>query len=445
VSASDFFDVFSAEDVPALEAVAQKSDDDLIRVYRDRLITLLKDAGESEGTFAINYLSHLTRPPGLEIAVKDDQIVWARSPVRLDLGGGWTDTPPYTLREGGAVTNVAVDLNGQSPIQVFCRPVSEPVVRVHSIDLGLTETYTSFGELESYGDPDASFALPKAALVLLGFSREVRGDGARLSDVLGALGGGIELTLLSAIPKGSGLGTSSIIGATILAALERFCGIFDEAYLHSGELYRQVLQMEQMLTTGGGWQDQIGGAAGGVKFIESAPGLRPDPRVYQLDPFLFEDGESVSRMTLFYTGATRLAKNILKEVVDGFNGMTPAYLFTVRRIGALSYAARDALGTRNLDALAGVIEQSWRENRLIHHSTSNEEIESLLSRLRPHYQAVKLLGAGGGGYALFISRTPEAATRLQAGLAEYVTETGNPRARTVDFALNKAGFVVTVS
>jgi hypothetical protein len=32
--------------------------------------------------------------------------------------------------------------------------------------------------------------------------------------------------------------------------------------------------MGQMLTTGGGRQDQIGGAAGAVKYIESAPGLR---------------------------------------------------------------------------------------------------------------------------------------------------------------------------
>ena len=57
----------------------------------------------------------------LKCAVKLDQIVWARSPVRLDLAGGWTDTPPYTNRYGGAVVNVAVDLNGQSPIQVFVR------------------------------------------------------------------------------------------------------------------------------------------------------------------------------------------------------------------------------------------------------------------------------------------------------------------------------------
>ena len=84
------------------------------------------------------------------------------------------------------------------------------------------------------------------------------------------------------------------------------------------------------------WQDQIGGGAGGVKYAVSPPGLRPDLAVYQLDPWLFEDPEAVGRYTLFYTGATRLARNILEEVVDGYNSMNPASLFTVRRIGALA-------------------------------------------------------------------------------------------------------------
>src|ERR1051326_545294 len=66
--------------------------------------------------------------------VLDDQIVWGRSPVRLDLAGGWTDTPPYCLEYGGAVVNVAVLLNGQPPIQVFVRPLSEPVFSLRSID-----------------------------------------------------------------------------------------------------------------------------------------------------------------------------------------------------------------------------------------------------------------------------------------------------------------------
>jgi fucokinase len=233
------------------------------------------------------------------------------------------------------VCNVAIDINGQSPIQVFCRPLAEPEIRFHSIDLGEGESVSTFEALEDYRNPLVPFALPRAALCILGFTR-ANHPGRDLPEVLADLGGGVEVTLLAAVPKGSGLGTSSILGAVLLAALERFFGVFDERHINTGELYRQVLQMEQMLTTGGGWQDQIGGVAGGVKYAVSPPGLRPDLAVYQLDPWLFEAPEAVDRYTLFYTGATRLARNILEEVVDGYNSMNPANLFTVRRIGALA-------------------------------------------------------------------------------------------------------------
>lgn len=55
-------------------------------------------------------------------SVYADQIVWSRSPVRIDLAGGWTDTPPYCLNEGGRVVNIAIELNGQPPIQVYIKP-----------------------------------------------------------------------------------------------------------------------------------------------------------------------------------------------------------------------------------------------------------------------------------------------------------------------------------
>jgi hypothetical protein len=136
---------------------------------------------------------------------------------------------------------------------------------VHSIDLGHTETFTSFRELLDYRDPVSPFALPKASLALVGLDGG-RAEGATLEDVLDELGAGLEITLLCAVPKGSGLGTSSVLGGVILAALSRFFGL----PLLQDELVRQVLQVEQMLTTGGGWQDQIGGLLPGVKYVERA-------------------------------------------------------------------------------------------------------------------------------------------------------------------------------
>jgi galactokinase/mevalonate kinase-like predicted kinase len=439
VSARDFAAAFAGEDDrPMLQAWLERTDDALLRAYRERLFRAIAPAAEATVSLPeIEYVSRgLSRPP-LRPALKEDQIVWARAPVRLDLAGGWTDTPPYTLRRGGRVVNLAVNLNGQPPIQVFCRRTAERHVRVHSIDLGHTETFTRFEELLDYRDPASAFALPKAALCLMGLD----GAAARttaLADVLRSLGGGLEITLLSAVPKGSGLGTSSVLAGVILAGLARFFG----RPLVPDELIRQVLQVEQMLTTGGGWQDQIGGLVPGIKCIESRPGLRPHPVVHQLDPFLFQDPGSLACGTLFYTGITRLAKNILAEVVDQVNGASKAYLFTLRHMAQLALDAKSAIERRDKDGLADVVALSWEANKRVHPSTTNEEVEAILRATRPHFRGAKLLGAGGGGYALFLSPGPREADAVRDILRR---EFEDERARLVDFSLSGCGLEVSVS
>ncbi|MGA2612688.1 MAG: L-fucokinase [Spirochaetia bacterium] len=413
------------------------TDEPLLKAYRS---AALRAAGVN-GIAAVDRVEVPFAPRAagghLRCAVKLDQIVWARSPVRLDLAGGWTDTPPYTNRYGGAVLNVAVDLNGQSPIQVFARRTSEPRLTLHSIDLGLTEIITDSSSLRRYWDPGSPFALPRAALVLLGLGAG-EADGAPLQPLFEAAGGGLELTLLCAVPKGSGLGTSSILAGTILSAVERFYGL----NALRDELFLQVLEMEQMLTTGGGWQDQIGGLVGGVKYIESRPALKPRPVVRQLDPWMFESAECTERMTLFYTGFTRLAKGILQDVVGWVNGMGRAYLFTHGRVRELARDGRDAIALRDLDRLSRVIAESFQENRLVHPSTTNDEIEGVIRETTPYTSGMKLLGAGGGGFALFVSPDVSSARHLRSLLSQ---EFENDRARLVDFSLNKKGLEVTVS
>lgn len=415
----------------------QATDEPLLKSYRRAALLASRVAGvPSADRVEVSFAPRAAGGP-LRCAVKQDQIVWARSPVRFDLAGGWTDTPPYTNRYDGAVVNVAVDLNGQSPIQVFVRRTPEPQLTLHSIDLGSTEVIRDTAALRGYRDPGSPFSLPRAALVLIGLGAG-EPDAAPLAPIFEAAGGGLELTLLCAVPKGSGLGTSSVLAGTILAALERFYG----RHALRDDLFLQVLEVEQMLTTGGGWQDQIGGLVGGLKYVESRPALKPRPVIHQLDPWIFESPECTERMTLFYTGVTRLAKGILNDVVERVNGMSRAYLFTHARLGDLAREARDAIALRNLPALARIVGESFKENKLVHASTTNEEIETMIAATSSHYAGMKLLGAGGGGFGLFVSRDAEEAKRLRSILVERFE---NERARLVDFSLNKTGLEVTVS
>ena len=441
MSSADFSSAFKEQCYHAhLKQFFAGTDDVLLKPYRRTLLGTVTDVEpqhSGDPYFEVEYVASPESMPPLKAAVKEDQIVWARAPLRLDLAGGWSDTPPYTLRYGGQVVNVAVDLNGQPPIQVFCRRTTARKIVLHSIDLGVREEITDLAQLLAYRDPTSVFALPKAALCLLGLGANP-GNRSTLASCLNEIGSGIELTFLCAVPKGSGLGTSSVLAAVILAALQRF---FNRPS-PMDDLFRQVLQMEQMLTTGGGWQDQIGGAVGGVKYIESKPGLKPSPVIHQLDPFLFQDEDMLRHFTLFYTGITRLAKNILQEVVANVNSKTPAYLFTVNYIRQLALNARNAVSLRSLPQLADVIAASWEANKRIHASTTNEEVEQLLGATRPYWAGVKLLGAGGGGFALFVSPGQEQAQRLRDLLARQFE---NRKARMVGFTLNPKGLQISVS
>ena len=105
------------------------------------------------------------------------------------------------------------------------------------------------------------------------------------------------------MPKGSGLGTSSILSGACVKALHEFLGLS----CSEGALYDIVLCMEQMMSTGGGWQDQVGGLTNGIKYITTKSGI--DQRIQVEQIAVPEDAkkELQERFALIYTGQRRLA------------------------------------------------------------------------------------------------------------------------------------------
>jgi galactokinase/mevalonate kinase-like predicted kinase len=372
--------------------------------------------------------------------VQEDQIVWARSPVRLDLAGGWTDTPPYCLEHGGKVVNLAVNLNGQPPIQVFARLSPKPELVMRSIDLGAEERICTYEELESFAEPGSEFAVAKAAFALAGFlPRFCAAKPARsLQAQLQEFGGGIELSLLCAVPKGSGLGTSSILAASVLATLSNLCGLnWDQNILFS-----RTLALEQLLTTGGGWQDQAGGIYRGVKLVETAPGLKQKPRLRWLPDYLFGQTAANEAVLLYYTGLTRLAKNILYDIVRGVFLNSPAHLSTIEDIGANAEVAFNAIQCLDFEGLAESIRVSWELNQRLDDGTNPPAMQSIMRSIDDYLAAAKLLGAGGGGYLLMLAKDPTAARKIREILT---SNPPNPRARFVEFELSAAGLQLTRS
>jgi galactokinase/mevalonate kinase-like predicted kinase len=403
-------------------ALAEKYEKEAFGILREEMIGTLR-----------------SDPVSPEMNLLDDQILWGRSPVRLDLAGGWTDTPPYCIMEGGKVVNVAVELNGQLPLQVFARPLEEHKIVLRSIDLGEKLEITSFGELAGYDRPGGGFSIPMAALVLAGFgpafSLKRYGDlAAQLKD----FGCGIEMSLLAAIPKGSGLGTSSNLAATVLGTLNELCGLHWDKH----DIAYRTLILEQMLITGGGWQDQYGGIFEGVKLLETAPGILQKPSVKWLPGRLFSNRETREMILLYYTGVTRVARDILGEIVKGM------FLNSARHLGIFSEMqehARDTFETilrNDYEELAGKVALSWELNQRLDEGTNPPPIREIIRGIDDYLLGYKLLGAGGGGYLLMFAKSAEAAVKVRKTLT---SKPPNARARFVDFTVSSTGFQVSRS
>ncbi len=232
------------------------------------------------------------------------------------------------------MVNVAIELNGQPPLQVYIKPSDTRKIILRSIDLGAMEVISSWDELRDYNKVGSPFSIPKAALALAGFIPEFSVEAyASLEAQLEAFGSGLEITLLAAIPAGSGLGTSSILAATVLGAISDFCGLAWD----KDEIGNRTLILEQLLTTGGGWQDQYGGVLHGLKLLQTNEGFNQSPLVRWLPEYLFTDPEYRPCHLLYYTGITRTAKDILSEIVRGM------FLNSEAHLGLLSEMKAHAL------------------------------------------------------------------------------------------------------
>jgi galactokinase/mevalonate kinase-like predicted kinase len=368
-------------------------------------------------------------------SVAEDQIVWGRSPVRIDIAGGWTDTPPYCLMEGGCVINLAIELNGQPPLQTYVRPSKEPRIVLRSIDLGAMEVVETFEQLTDFMHVGSPFSIPKAALVLAGF-----GDVqyASLKSQLDAFGCGIELTLLSAIPAGSGLGTSSILAATVLGALNDFCGLgWDK-----NEIGHRTLMLEQMLTTGGGWQDQFGGVLGGVKLLQTGRGFDQSPQVRWLPNDLWLQPEFRSCHLLYYTGITRTAKQILAEIVRRMFLNHGDELALLREMKEHTMEMYEAIQQNDFMRMGLLMRRTWEQNQQLDSGTNPPAVRALTDLVDDLCLSYKLPGAGGGGYLYMIAKDPEAAARIKQMLN---THSPNKNARFVEMTLSTTGLQISRS
>lgn len=315
-----------------------------------------------------------------------------RLPLRVNWGGGWSDTPPICCQIGGTVLNAAISLSGELPVEVTLVKIPEKKIVFDSRDMDVHGEFTKIRPLQATGDPYDPFALQKACLLACGI---IPFAGGNLDEILTRLGGGFEMhSEVHNVPQGSGLGTSSILSAACVRAVLDFMGI---PYTND-DLYAHTLVMEQIMSTGGGWQDQVGGVTEGIKYITSRPGIHQALKVEQIQLSEETRQELKNRFCLIYTGQRRLARNLLRDVVGRFVGQEPESLFALNEIQRVAALMRFELERGNVDEFAKLLEYHWSLSKKVDMGSTNTLIDQIFAAIEDLIDARMVCGAGGGGF-----------------------------------------------
>lgn len=340
-------------------------------------------------------------------------------PVRVNWGGGWTDTPPYCNEKGGVVLNVAILLKGEKQIEVEIRRLNEYHIEFASLDFNAFGKATIAAEIQDCHNPYDSFALHKAALIACGIIPKT--GKADLQEILKRLGGGIYLsTRVCNVPKGSGLGTSSILAGAAVKAIGEFFGQdwSDET------LYEKVLHLEQIMSTGGGWQDQVGGLTPGIKYITTKPGMTQHIKVESVHLDEETKAELQERFALIYTGQRRLARNLLRYVVGGYIGGRPESVEALEEMKHLAVLMRYELEQGRIDEFAKLLNQHWEVSKKLDDGTTNTCIDQIFEACEDMIDGRFIAGAGGGGFLQVILKKGISKVALRNRLRNVFQDSG---------------------
>ncbi len=336
-------------------------------------------------------------------------------PVRVNFSGTWTDAMPYCIYNGGEVVNMAVTVDGENPIKVTAEKIKEKQI-VFSSD-GMSEVFT-FDKLQA-GEEISDFNLHRAVLEVVGINKDtVIEDGFRLS---------AEVFL---IDKGSGLGVSSILLGGCFSVLGELLG---KEYTDE-EIFRMVFVAEQIMKTGGGWQDQTGGLTKGLKIISTNAGYEQIPEIERINLSSEFKNFISEKFILVPTGQRHFGRFIVNDVAGRYLDKKEESLSAHAEIKELNKKITDCIEKNNFKGFSEGLNRHFELLKKISPAVSDKKIDALTSSLlETKADAVSICGAGGGGYLLVIMKdgeTVESVSSFIKNKFSYITG----KVRKIDIA-----------
>jgi D-glycero-alpha-D-manno-heptose-7-phosphate kinase len=303
----------------------------------------------------------------------------AKAPLRVSFAGGGTDVAPFPEREGGLVLSATINRYAHGVM----RPRTDGMVSVESLDLGTALQYGAHEPVHYDGELD----LVKAAI-----RRVAQLDEAR----------GIDLSLNTSAPPGSGLGASSALMVSLIGLLRDFHRLVLTDY-EVAELAWEVERLDLGLK--GGLQDQYAAAFGGFNFIEfHADRVIVNP--LRIPRTTIDELEA--NLLLCFTGTTRVGDGIIDDQTKRYESSQGDTMDGLRMQKDLAVAMKDALLRGQLTAFGELLGTAWEYKKRMSPKISTPMIDEAYAEAIAHGAiGGKITGAGGGGFMLFYCRPGE--------------------------------------
>lgn len=306
-------------------------------------------------------------------------IVRSKAPLRIGLAGGGTDVSPYSDVYGGCILNATINMFAYTTIETR----EDEQVCFEATDLKKKLCFKAEPEIELSGE----LLLHKAI-----YNRVVR-DFNQNKPLA------INVITYSDAPPGSGLGSSSTMVVSILAAYRELLklplGEYDLAHL-AYEIEREDCQLS------GGKQDQYAATFGGVNFMEfHKDRVLVNPLRIRVDIL----NELESQILLYFTGVSRDSARIIDDQIkaseDKSNTKSLESLHLVKQHAS---EMKECLLRSDIAGMSDILKSSWEAKKGTSSSISNAHVESISDLVLEHgAKSLKLSGAGGGGFMMIFA------------------------------------------
>jgi len=306
-------------------------------------------------------------------------MIGSRTPYRVSFVGGGSDLAEFYNEEPGMVVSVAI----AKYIYIFAHPYFDP-----------SKTLVKYSQTELVENvADLKHPLVRRALQRTGLS-------------------GLDIVSIADIPGGTGLGSSSSFTVALLHALYAQRGVF----VDHESLAREASEIEiEDLGAPIGKQDQYAAAYGGINKITFIKGgdVKVEPVALTAERRnLFHD-----HLMIFYTGQSRDANVVLQQQSNALKTKASPSREYMRGMVALVDPFVSALVGGNFADCGKLLDEGWQRKRQLTPGITNSAIDDAYAAGRANGAiGGKLLGAGGGGYLLFIV-PPEKRAQLKAAMA----------------------------